>query len=86
MSLRKESMVKGLIYVMQTVVPGLIKIGKCGCDNYLQHMYNLEHNGYCNITALKRRFAIEVEDYDAKEELIHNILLKVWLLKSSFLR
>jgi hypothetical protein len=55
-------MTRGIIYVMTTAVPGLIKIGKTGLDNYETRMYHLERNGYFNVTALKRKFAIEVED------------------------
>lgn len=69
-------MSKGIIYVMTTVVPGLVKIGKTGSDNFEQRMYNLEHNGYFNIVGLKRRFAIEVEDYDEKESLLDEIFSK----------
>lgn len=39
-------------------------------------MYDLEHNGYRNVTALKRAFAIEVEDYDDKEKMLHTIFEK----------
>lgn len=46
-------MAKGIIYVMTTVVPGLVKIGKTGSGNYEQRMYNLEHNGYANVVGLK---------------------------------
>ena len=60
-------MAKGIIYCMTTIVPGLVKIGKTGTENFEQRMYNLERNGYVNGVGLKRRFAIEVEDYD--EEL-----------------
>lgn len=69
-------MAKGIIYIMTTVVPGLIKIGKTGLNNFDQRMYNLEHNGYSNVTALKRHFAIEVEGYDEKEALLHTIFSK----------
>lgn len=69
-------MSKGIIYVMTTAVPGLVKIGKTMSDNFEKRMYNLEHNGYCNVTALKRVFAIEVEDYDEKEKLLHTIFEK----------
>ena len=69
-------MAKGIIYLMTSVVPGLIKIGKTGSANFEQRMYNLEHNGYSNVTGLKREFAIEVEDYDEKEALLHTIFEK----------
>lgn len=69
-------MAKGIIYVMTTVVPGLIKIGKTGCDNFENRMYQLERNGYFNVVGLKRKFAIEVEDYDAKEILLDEIFSK----------
>lgn len=69
-------MTKGIIYIMTTVVPGLIKIGKTGSGNFEQRMYNLEHNGYSNVTGLKRSFAIEVEDYEDKETLLHTIFEK----------
>lgn len=39
-------------------------------------MYQLEHNGYCNVAGLKRQFAKEVDDYDAKEVLLHTIFKK----------
>jgi len=69
-------MAKGIIYVMTTVVPGLVKIGKTGSGNYEQRMYNLERNGYANVVGLKRHFAIEVDDYDDKERLLHEIFSK----------
>ena len=69
-------MARGIIYLMTTVVPGLIKIGKTGCGNFEQRMYNLEHDGYRNVTALKRAFAIEVDEYDEKESMLHTIFAK----------
>lgn len=69
-------MAKGIIYIMTTAVDGLIKIGKTGSDNYEQRMNFLENNGYRNITSLKRAFAIEVDDYDAKETLLDTIFAK----------
>lgn len=66
----------GILYVMTTVVPGLIKIGKTGSSNYEQRMYILEHNGYANVTGLKRAFAIEVENYDEKEKLLDTLFNK----------
>ena len=67
---------KGIIYLMTSVVPGLIKIGKTGSSNFEQRMYNLEHDGYRNVTGLKRSFAIEVDDYDDKEIMLHTIFEK----------
>lgn len=64
---------KGILYVMSTVVDGLIKVGKTGSDSFEQRMYNLEHNGYCNVTGLKRKFAIEVDDYSNKEDLFKKL-------------
>lgn len=69
-------MARGIIYCMTTIVPGLIKIGKTGTNNFEQRMYTLENNGYRNIVGLKRRFAIEVDDYSEKETLIHDIFSK----------
>ena len=69
-------MAKGIIYLMITVVSGLIKIGKTGNDQFENRMRFLESNGYANITGLKREFAIEVDGYDEKEKLIHDIFSK----------
>lgn len=51
-------MAKGIIYLMSTVVDGLIKIGKT--DNYERRMKELEKNGYRNVTGLKREFAKDI--------------------------
>ena len=69
-------MSKGIIYVMNTCVDGLVKIGKTGIDNFEQRMTQLENNGYRRISVLTREFAIEVEDYDAKEKLLHELFSK----------
>lgn len=69
-------MAKGIIYIMTTAVPGLIKIGKTGSENYKQRMLHLKNNGYRNVTALEPSFAIEVEDYEDKEILLHTIFEK----------
>ena len=53
-------MAKGIIYLMSTVVPGLIKIGKIRIDQFENRMSFLEKNGYANIAGLKRKFAIQV--------------------------
>jgi hypothetical protein len=69
-------MAKGIIYLMTTAVSGLVKIGKTGTSNYSERMRFLEANGYYNVAGLKRYFAIEVEDYDDKESLLHETFSK----------
>ena len=66
-------MSRGIIYVMKTVVPGLVKIGKTGLDNFESRMHYLERHGYNNVTGLKRVFAIAVDDYERKESLLGEI-------------
>lgn len=58
---------------MTTSIEGLIKIGKTATSNFESRMYELEHTGYRNANYLKRVFAIEVEDYDEKEKLLHRV-------------
>ena len=69
-------MAKGIIYLMSIVVSGLIKIGKTRNDQFENRMRHLENNGYANVAGLKREFAIEVDGYDDKEKLIHDIFSK----------
>ena len=69
-------MARGIIYVMNTCVDGLVKIGKTGVDNFEQRMTYLENNGYRRISVLNREFAIEVDNYDEKEKLLHEIFSK----------
>lgn len=69
-------MAKGILYIMDTGVKGLVKIGKTGVDSFEARMYYLEENGYANVTGLKRAFAIKVDDYDEKEKLIDTIFEK----------
>ncbi|MCC7543567.1 GIY-YIG nuclease family protein [bacterium] len=67
---------KGIIYIMTTAVSGLIKIGQTGTNNYQERMRFLEANGYYNVSGLKRFFAIELEDYNDKENLLKEIFNK----------
>lgn len=69
-------MAKGIIYLMSTAVSGLVKVGKTGTNNYQERMRFLEANGYYNVAGLRRFFAMELEDYDAKETLLHEIFSK----------
>lgn len=61
---------------MTTTVSGLIKIGKTGTNNYQERMRNLEANGYYNVAGLRKFFAIEIEDYEDKENLLKEIFNK----------
>jgi len=69
-------MKKGIIYVMTTAVSGLIKIGQTGTTNFKERMRFLEANGYYNVVGLKKFFAIELDDYIEKENLLHDIFNK----------
>lgn len=61
---------KGVVYIMTTAVSGLIKIGQTGTANFQERMRFLEANGYYNVSGLKRFFAIELDDYTDKENLL----------------
>ena len=65
-------MARGVIYITTTSVTGLIKIGKTRTDQFENRMTILEQNGYWNVNGLHRFYAVEVNDYDEKEKLIHN--------------
>jgi len=67
---------KGIIYIMTTAVSGLIKIGQTGNANFQERMRFLEANGYYNVSGLRRFFAIELEDYNDKENLLKEIFNK----------
>lgn len=68
-------MARGVVYVM-SCTQGLYKIGKTETGQFENRMANLESNGYRNFNGLKRQFAVEVEDYDEKEKLIHRLFDK----------
>ena len=59
---------------MTTAVSGLIEIGKTQTKSYQERTRFLESNGYYNVSGLRRFFAIEVDDYDDKEKLLHEVL------------
>ena len=61
---------------MTTGIVGLVKIGRTKTDRYNDRMYNLERHGYCQATGLKRKFAIEVDDYENKEILLQEVFEK----------
>lgn len=64
---------EGIVYIMTTVTPHLIKIGIAEEKQYQERMRFLESNGYRQINGLKRYFAIKVSDYKAKEKLLQNV-------------
>ena len=76
-------MAKGIVYVAKSEIEGLIKIGIT--QNLKKRMHELETMGYwrqkCEIV-----FAIEVEDYEAKEDLLHSILERAESEKQNFLQ
>ena len=69
-------MATGILYIMTTAVPDLIKIGITQEKQYPERMRYLEMNGYYNVVGLKRVFAIKVSDYQEKERLLQDIFSK----------
>lgn len=74
-------MAKGIVYVAKSEIEGLIKIGST--QNLKKRMHELETMGYwrqkCEIV-----FAIEVEEYEDKEDLLHHIFGKSRTGKTEF--
>ena len=58
-------MARGVIYVMTSSAAGMVKIGKTNTKQFESRMYMLERNGYYNVGNLQRKYAIEVDDFDA---------------------
>ena len=69
-------MATGILYIMTTAVPDLIKIGITQEKQYSERMRHLETNGYYNVVGLKRAFAIKIADYKEKEKLLQDIFSK----------
>lgn len=69
-------MATGILYIMTTAVPDLIKIGITQEKQYPERMRYLEANGYYNVVGLKRAFAIKISDYREKEKLLQDIFSK----------
>ena len=66
-------MAKGIVYVTTSEIEGLVKIGKT--KNLQNRMKELSTTGYMR-QKCDMAYAIEVEDYDEKEGLLHNIFGK----------
>ena len=66
-------MARGIVYVAKSEIDGLIKIGRT--QNLKKRMHELDTAGYyrqrCEIV-----FAIEVDEYEDKEDLLHSIFGK----------
>ena len=71
-------MATGILYIMTTAVPDLIKIGITQEKQYPERMRYLEMNGYYNVVGLKRVFAIKVSDYQKKDYCKMSFLNKDW--------
>lgn len=74
-------MAKGIVYVTTSEIDGLVKIGKT--TNLENRKKELSTAGYmrqkCDMV-----YAIEVDDYDKKEKLLHTIFGKVRAAKTEF--
>ncbi len=68
-----EKGTRGIIYLMESAIPGLVKIGKCGTKQYKERMRDLSSNGYRNATGLKCVIAMEVDNYEDVERLFHSL-------------
>lgn len=55
-------MSKGIIYIMTTAVPGLIKIGKTGSQSFEERMSGLERHGYRNIAIRSVAMERDIKD------------------------
>lgn len=66
---------KGIVYVM-SCTQGLLKIGCTQTDQFENRMSFLENNGYQQFNGFHREFAVEVDDYRAKESLMHRLFDK----------
>lgn len=64
---------EGIIYIMTTVMPDIIKIGRTEEKQYKERMRKLESDGYSQMNGLKRYFAIRVPNYKQKEGLLQEV-------------
>lgn len=68
-------MSKGIVYVM-SCTQGLLKIGSTQTDQFENRMTRLEQDGYKQFNGFHREFAVEVDDYQQKEDLMHRLFDK----------
>ena len=66
--IRSDNMAKGIIYLMVTFVPGFVKIGKTGTDNFDTRMRTLEKHGYANVTGLKKNLLLKLMNMMIKRD------------------
>ena len=60
-------MAKGIIYIMTTAVPGLIKIGKTGKENYKSNSCVWEDSYYFDFHGITKAFHPDLTDGDDKK-------------------
>ena len=70
-------MKKGIIYLFETSVKEICKIGRT--DNLKERQRIIEANGYHNISGLKLIYAVESEDMVGDEAFIKELLIKIRL-------
>ncbi len=66
-------MEEGIIYIMATLMPTIIKIGRTEEKQFKERMRKLETDGYNQMNGLKRYFAIKVSNYIGKERLLQDV-------------
>lgn len=74
-------MSKGIVYVARSEVEGLVKIGRT--QNLEKRKYDLEKTGYKCIHCYIE-FAIELDNYEEKENLLHSLFGHAQASKSEF--
>lgn len=73
-------MSKGYVYIMTSVVDGIIKIGRS--ENWKNRCAGLEENGYKNMNGLKTYFVIKVDNMEDVENTMHNIFKENCVINS----
>lgn len=77
-------MEEGIIYIMTTVMPDIIKIGRTEEKQYKERMRNLEENGHRQLNGLKRCFAIKVSNYKNIEKLLQDTFYQQRIGKTEY--
>ena len=72
---------KGVLYVMTTGVPGLIVLSECSSDNFEERIkWGIERDTLVyGVSGCKLCFAIEMEDYREKREMLEKLFSAIRL-------